>query len=132
MKQEVIHTASIKIKNIDQNGDNVAGAKFDLYQERTIYPEGSNLGISKYVKIAEGVSAGDVIYGVGEHTSGLGDSLKVVQSSTPDGYEEAYDKNFDLSINAGSSGTTVTAEDIMGNQLPVDGNVVTVTVVNEK
>lgn len=130
--EAAIHTASIKIKNVDQNGDNVAGAKFDLYQERIIYPEGSNLGISKYVKIAEGVSAGDVIYGVGEHTSGLGDSLKVVQSSTPDGYEEAYDKNFDLSINAGSSGTIVTAEDIMGNQLPVDGNVVTVTVVNEK
>ncbi|HBI61746.1 MAG TPA: hypothetical protein DDY31_11145 [Lachnospiraceae bacterium] len=130
--ETTIHTASIKIKNIDQNGDNVAGAKFDLYQERTIYPEGSNLGVVKYVKIAEGVSAGDVIYGVGERTGRLEDYLKVVQSSVPDGYEEAYDKEFDLSINAGSSWTTVMAEDTMGNQLPVDGNVVTVTVVNEK
>ena len=125
--EAVIHTASIKIRNIDQNGDNVAGAKFDLYQERTIYPEGSNLGVVKYVKIAEGVSAGDVIYGVGEE-----DCLKVVQSSTPDGYEEAYDKMFMLSINTGNSGTIVTAEDFFENPLPVDGNVVTVTVVNEK
>ena len=125
--EAVIHTASIKIRNIDQNGDNVAGAKFDLYQERTIYPEGSNLGVVKYVKIAEGVPAGDVIYGVGEE-----DCLKVVQSSTPDGYEEAYDKMFMLSINTGNSGTIVTAEDFFENPLPVDGNVVTVTVVNEK
>lgn len=125
--EAVIHTASIKIRNIDQNGDNVSGAKFDLYQERAVYPEGSYLGVVKYVKIAEGVSAGDVIYGVGEE-----DCLKVVQSSTPDGYEEAYDKMFMLSINTGNSGTTVTAEDFFENPLPVDGNVVTVTVVNEK
>lgn len=122
-------TASMQISNTDASGNNITGAEFDIYQKKTRYPAGSNMGTSDWELFKSGVYAGDVITGMGTGTDAFDNQYKVVQTKAPDGYEKAYNTEFELFI---SENGTVTAENEEGDELEVRNGVVQVSVVNEE
>lgn len=125
-----VHAASLQIANTDSDGNNITGSQFDLYVEKAVYPEGSNLGMVKWVKIASGISAGDVVTGLGDIDEDMEGRYRVVQTSAPDGYQKANRTEFDISINTNNGVTDVEAFDADGNPLPVKDGVIGLTVVN--
>lgn len=124
-----VHTASMQISNTDVSGNSLSGAEFDIYQKKTRYPAGSNMGTSDWELFKSGVHTGDIITGMGTGTDAFDNQYKVVQTKAPDGYEEAYDTEFELFI---SENGTVTAENEEGDELEVRNGVVQVSVVNEE
>ena len=124
-----VRTASMQISNTDASGRGLSGAEFDIYQKKTRYPAGSNMGTSDWELFKSGVHAGDIITGMGTGTDAFDNQYKVVQTKAPDGYEEAYDTEFELFI---SENGTVTAENEEGDTLEVRNGTVQVRVVNEE
>lgn len=124
-----VRTAAIRISNTDMPGNNLSGAEFDLYHMKTRYPEGSRYGTSDWELFKSGVHAGDTIIGLGAEKEDFENQYKLVQTKSPDGYEEAYDMEFELFI---SENGTVTAENEEGNALEVRNGVVQVNVVNDE
>ena len=125
-----IHAASLQITNIDTDGNDVTGSQFDLYVEKAVYAEDSSLGMVKWVKIASGISAGDIVAGLGDIDEDMEGRYRVVQTSVPAGYQKANRTEFDISINTNNGVTTVEAFDTDGNSLPVKDGVIGLTVVN--
>ena len=123
-----VRTASMQISNTDASGNSLSDAEFDIYQKKTRYPAGSNMGTSDWELFKSGVHAGDIITGMGTGTDAFDNQYKVVQTNAPDGYEEAYDTEFELFI---SENGTVTAENEEGDELEVRNGTVQVCVVNE-
>lgn len=123
-----VRTASMQISNTDVSGNSLSDAEFDIYQKKTRYPAGSTMGTSDWELFKSGVHAGDIITGMGTGTDAFDNQYKVVQTKAPDGYEEAYDTEFELFI---SENGTVTAENEEGDELEVRNGVVQVRVVNE-
>lgn len=124
-----VRTASMQISNTDASGSSLSGAEFDIYQKKTRYPAGSNMGTSDWELFKTGVHAGDVITGMGAGTDVFDNQYKVVQTKAPDGYEETYDTEFELFI---SENGTVTAENEEGDALEVRNGTVQIRVVNEE
>lgn len=124
-----VRTASMQISNTDVSGNSLSDAEFDIYQKKTRYPAGSNMGTSDWELFKSGVHTGDIITGMGTGTDAFDNQYKVVQTKTPDGYEEAYDTEFELFI---SENGTVTAENEEGNDLEVKNGTVQVCVVNDE
>lgn len=123
-----VRTASMQISNTDASGNSISGAEFDIYQKKTRYPTGSNMGTSDWELFKTGVHAGDVITGMGTGTDAFDNQYKVVQTKAPEGYEEAYDTEFELFI---SENGTVTAENEEGDAMEVKNGIVQVRVVND-
>lgn len=124
-----VRTASMQISNTDASGSSLSGAEFDIYQKKTRYPAGSNMGTSDWELFKSGVHAGDIITGMGTGTDAFDNQYKVVQTKAPNGYEEAYDTEFELFI---SENGTVTAENEEGDDLEVRNGTVQVNVVNDE
>lgn len=124
-----VRTASMQLSNTDASGNSLSGAEFDLYQKKTRYPSGSNMGTSDWELFKSGVHAGDTITGMGTGTDAFDNQYKLVQTKAPAGYEKAYNTEFELFI---SENGTVTAESEEGDALEVVNGVVQVNVLNEE
>lgn len=126
--EAVIRTASMQVLNEGAKGNSISGAEFDLYQKRVNTQDNvGNLRSVDWKLFKSGIHAGDTITGLGAG-SGFENQYKIVQTKTPDGYEETEsDTEFALTIKRDG---TVSAEDENGNALKVENGVVKVTVVN--
>lgn len=126
----LIRTASLQVANTDTEGNSISGAEFDLYQKRANMQDKGHLKSTDWKLFKSGIHAGDTVAGLGTGTLGFEDNYKLVQTKTPDGYNETdYDTEFMLSI---AKDGTVSAEDENGNALETEGGTVKVTVVNTR
>jgi len=125
-KDLTIRTASVQVLNADANGNSISEAKFDLYQKRANQQDKGNLKSVDWKIFKKDISDGDIVTGLGTGF-GFENQYKLVQTKTPNGYEEADDIEFVLEIKEDG---TISAEDENGNALKVENGVVKVTVVN--
>lgn len=119
-----VYAASLKIGNTDESGNSLEGARFSVYHEEAVFANESRYGVLQWKKMPGSYKAGDII------KVGKG-SYKIVQETAPAGYEEAYDLIVDVSISHNSSGTSITAKDGRGNNLPVHDGVIDAVIVNK-
>lgn len=130
-----IHAAGLKIDNTDETGNSLDGASFTLYQKRASYMEGSMLGVAKWVKVAEGLKAGETVTGLSTGEMDGENCYRIIQDSFPSGYEKTEEmrfKNIEFRVNISTKGkTAVTAEDMDGKALPVKDGIIHITVVNK-
>lgn len=125
-----VHAASLRIGNTDEDGNAIDGAVFDLYQKKTVFPEGSNVGVRQWVKIIEGITPGEIVNGLGTGIMNGNNNYRLKQVTVPEGYREADYAEFALTIEIVSGKTTVSAEGDDGMPISVDGGIVDVNVVN--
>ena len=119
-----VYAASLKIGNTDESGNSLEGARFSVYHEEAVFSNGSKYGVLQWKKMPGSYKAGDII------KAGKG-SYKIVQETAPAGHEKAYDLIVDVSISHGNSGTSITAKDGRGNNLPVHDGVIDAVIVNK-
>lgn len=123
-KDLTIRTASVQVLN--ENENSISESKFDLYQKRTNQQDKGNLKSVDWKIFKKDISVGDIVTGLGTGF-GFENQYKLVQTKSPNGYEEADDIEFVLEIKEDG---TISAEDENGNTLKVENGVVKVTVVN--
>lgn len=130
-----VHVAGLKIDNTDEAGNILDGASFTLYQERASFQEGSMIGVNKWVKVAEGLKPGESVKGLSIGQMDGENCYRIVQDTFPDGYEETEEmrfKDIEFRVNINTEkGTTVTAEDLDGKELPVKDGIINITVQNK-
>ena len=119
-----VYAASLKIGNTDESGNSLEGARFSVYHEEAVFSNGSKYGFLQWKKMPGSYKAGDII------KAGKG-SYKIVQETAPVGHEKAYDLIVDVFISHGNSGTSITAKDGRGNNLPVHDGVIDAVIVNK-
>lgn len=119
-----VYAASLKIGNTDESGNSLEGARFSVYHEEAVFSNGSKYGVLQWKKMPGSYKAGDII------KAGKG-SYKIVQETAPVGHEKAYDLIVDVFISHGNSGTSITAKDGRGNNLPVHDGVIDAVIVNK-
>lgn len=129
-----IHAAAIQISNTDMDGNSLDGAVFDLYQEKPEFKEGASYGTAKWVKIAEGLKAGDVYRGAGMGWDNRTNGYRVVQVSAPFGYTQASAYSFTIGIQTkkGEKSTVTAVNDFTDRNLDVENGIIKVNVVNRK
>lgn len=129
-----IHAAAIQISNTDMDGNSLDGAVFDLYQEKPEFKEGASYGTAKWVKIAEGLKAGDVYRGAGMGWDNRTNGYRVVQTSAPSGYTQASAYSFTIGIQTkkGEKSTVTAVNDFTDRNLDVENGIIKVNIVNRK
>lgn len=129
-----IHAAGIQIFNTDMDGNSLDGAVFDLYQEKPEFKEGASYGTAKWVKIAEGLKAGDIYQGAGMGWKNRTNGYKVVQVSAPSGYTQASAYSFTIGIQTkkGEKSTVTAVNDFTDRNLDVENGIIKVNIVNRK
>lgn len=129
-----IHAAGIQISNTDMDGNSLDGAVFDLYQEKPEFKEGASYGTAKWVKIAEGLKAGDVYRGAGMGWENKTNGYRVVQVSAPSGYTQASAYSFTIGIQTkkGEKSTVTAVNDFTDRNLDVENGIIKVNIVNRK
>lgn len=73
---------------------------------------------NEYVLLKSGVHAGEVINALGTGLGRLDNEYRIVQTSVPDGYKEAYDLEFKLTIDIKDGKTVVSAKAYDDGPLP--------------
>lgn len=129
-----IHAAAIQISNTDMDGNSLDGAVFDLYQEKPEFKEGASYGTAKWVKIAEGLKAGDIYRGAGMGWENRTNGYRVVQVSAPSGYTQASAYSFTIGIQTkkGEKSTVTAVNDFTDRNLDVENGIIKVNIVNRK
>ncbi len=129
-----IHAAAIQISNTDMDGNSLDGAVFDLYQEKPEFKEGASYGTAKWVKIAEGLKAGDIYRGIGMGWENRTNGYRVVQVSAPSGYTQASAYSFTIGIQTkkGEKSTVTAVNDFTDRNLDVENGIIKVNIVNRK
>lgn len=132
--EATVHTAGLKINNTDENDSSLDGASFTLYQERTVYKDGSPYGVAEWVKVAEGIKPNVNIMGLGMGKDGKHNCYRIVQDVFPEGYEETEEmrfKNLDFFVDINAKKGTVRSKDYDGKPFSVKDGVINVTVQNK-
>lgn len=116
------------------DGNSLDGAVFDLYQEKPEFKEGASYGTAKWVKIAEGLKAGDIYQGAGMGWKNRTNGYKVVQVSAPSGYTQASAYSFTIGIQTkkGEKSTVTAVNDFTDRNLDVENGIIKVNIVNRK
>lgn len=129
-----IHAAAIQISNTDMDGNSLDGAVFDLYQEKPEFKEGASYGTAKWVKIAEGLKAGDIYRGAGMGWENRTNGYRIVQVSAPSGYTQASAYSFTIGIQTkkGEKSTVTAVNDFTDRNLDVENGIIKVNIVNRK